>query len=213
MLFVDDEQGRVGFRGRYMGEIPVSDYPTVVTGLSVSGLKSKDLLSVAESFPSVRKLTIEKTSQLKSLKGIEKFNQLLELRIEGCANISDFSSLGLLQNLHYLDLEKTESAGTVISYLLDLPLTDLYINDSFTDFEEISKLGSLSHLTINGNGSNRQNLPLIPSVSVSFGLEGFNDLKSAKCLANLKNETRIRWWGPKPIDDIPTHLQDNAAFK
>jgi hypothetical protein len=88
MFFESDEQGRVGFRGRYLSEFNEQDYATKITGMSISGFKGKDLNELAHIFPMVQRLTIEKTSNLKSLNGIEKFASLCDVRIEECSKLA-----------------------------------------------------------------------------------------------------------------------------
>ena len=82
MFFDTDDQGRVSFRGKYLAEFEESTYSSRIVGMSLSGFKGKDLSGLADVFPLIKRLTIEKTSNIKSLNGIEKFTNLEELRIE-----------------------------------------------------------------------------------------------------------------------------------
>ena len=82
MFFDTDDQGRVSFRGKYLAEFEESTYSSRIVGMSLSGFKGKDLSGLADVFPLIKRLTIEKTSNIKSLNGIEKFTNLEELSIE-----------------------------------------------------------------------------------------------------------------------------------
>lgn len=213
MFFESDDQGRVGLRGRYLSEFSEQDYSTKITGITISGYKGKDLNDLAEAFPSVQRLTIEKTSNLKSLIGIDKFASLNELRIEECSKLTDLSTLAQVGNLRHLDIEKFLLEVPVIQYLTGLNTTDLYVRSTVSDLSNISKFSKLNHLTLNGNGSIMEELPEIPKIATSFGLEGFPNLKSASFLVNLDPTIRIRWWGPKKIAGLPANLRSHEAFK
>jgi hypothetical protein len=213
MFFESDDQGRVGLRGRYLSEFTEQDYSSKITGITISGYKGKDLNDLAEAFPSVQRLTIEKTSNLKSLNGIDKFASLNELRIEECSKLTDLSTLAQVENLRHLDIEKFLLEVPVIEYLTGLDITDLYLRSNVSDLSAISQFSKLNHLTLNGNGSSLEELPEIPKIITSFGLEGFPNLKSASFLVNLDPTIRIRWWGPKKIAGLPANLRSHEAFK
>jgi len=213
MFFESDDQGRVGFRGRYLSEFIEQDYATKITGMSVSGFKGKDLNDLAEIFPGVQRLTIEKTSNLKSLSGIEKFTALNEVRIEECSKLVDFSAIANVKNLTKFDLEKFLLEVPVLQYLLSLNIADLYIQSMISDLSKLSDFTSLSHLTLVGSGSNLEELPILPKITTSFGLDGFPHLKSAAFMVNLNPTVRIRWWGPKKIGELPAHLLNHEAFR
>lgn len=213
MFFESDDQGRVGFRGRYLSEFNERDYATKITGMSVSGFKGKDLNDLAEIFPGVQRLTIEKTSNLKSLSGIEKFTVLNEVRIEECSKLADLSAIAEVKNLIKFDLEKFLLEVPVIQYLVSLEIADLYIRSTISDLSTLSHLTNLSHLTLIGSGSTLEELPILPQITTSFGLDGFPNLKSAAFMVNLDPTIRIRWWGPKKIGGLPTKLRSHEAFK
>ena len=88
MFFDTDDQGRVSFRGKYLAEFEESTYSSRIVGMSLSGFKGKDLSGLADVFPLIKRLTIEKTSNLKSLNGIEKFASLCDVRIEECSKLA-----------------------------------------------------------------------------------------------------------------------------
>ena len=213
MFFESDDQGRVGFRGRYLSEFNEQDYATKITGVSVSGFKGKDLNDLAEIFPSAQRLTIEKTSNLKSLSGIEKFTALNDVRIEECSKLTDLSAIAEVENLIKFDLEKFLLDVPVIQYLVGLKIEDLYLRSTITDLSALSDLTNLSHLTLIGSGSTLEELPILPKITTSFGLDGFPNLKSAAFMVNLDPTIRIRWWGPKKIGGLPTKLRSHEAFK
>jgi hypothetical protein len=64
-----------------------------------------------------------------------------------------------------------------------------------------------------GSGSNLEELPILPKITTSFGLDGFPHLKSAAFMVNLNPTVRIRWWGPKKIGELPAHLLNHEAFR
>lgn len=211
MFFESDDHGRVGFRGRYLSEFNEQDYAIKITGMSISGFKGKDLSGLAEVFPGVQRLTIEKTSNLKSLSGIEKFTSLNDVRIEECSKLVDLSALAQVSNLTKLDLEKFLLEVPVVQFLVGLNIADLYLRSTITDLLDLSNLKSLSHLTL--TGSTLEELPVLPKITTSFGLDGFPNLKSAAFMVNIDPTIRIRWWGPKKIGGLPTHLHTHEAFK
>ena len=213
MFFESDDQGRVGFRGRYLSEFNEQDYATKITGMSISGFKGKDLSGLAEVFPGVQRLTIEKTSNLKSLSGIEKFTSLNDVRIEECSKLVDLSALAQVSNLTKLDLEKFLLEVPVVQFLVGLNIADLYLRSTVTDLSNLSNLKSLSHLTLIGSGSTLEDLPILPKITTSFGLDGFPNLKTAAFMVNIDPTIRIRWWGPKKIGGLPTCLRTHEAFK
>jgi hypothetical protein len=213
MFFESDDQGRVGFRGRYLSEFNEQDYVTKITGMSISGFKGKDLSGLAEVFPGVQRLTIEKTSNLKSLSGIEKFTALNDVRVEECSKLVDLSALAQVSNLIKFDLEKFLLEVPVVKYLVGLNIADLYLRSTITDLSDLSNLKSLSHLTLIGSGSTLEELPVLPKITTSFGLDGFPNLKSAAFMVNIDPIIRIRWWGPKKVGGLPTHLRSHEAFK
>jgi hypothetical protein len=213
MFFESDEQGRVGFRGRYLSEFNEQDYATKITGMSISGFKGKDLNELAQIFPMVQRLTIEKTSNLKSLSGIEKFASLCDVRIEECSKLVDFTAIMNVANLVELNLEKFLLEVPILQYLVGLKITDLYIRSSIADLSKLSDFTSLSHLTLIGSGSTLEELPILPKITTSFGLDGFPNLKSAAFMVNIDPTIRIRWWGPKKIGGLPANLRTHEAFK
>lgn len=213
MFFESDEQGRVGFRGRYLSEFNEQDYATKITGISISGFKGKDLNGLAEIFSGVQRLTIEKTSNLKSLNGIEKFASLCDVRIEECSKLVDFSALAHVSNLTKFDLEKFLLEVPVIQYLVSANITDLNLRSTITDLSNLSNFNSLSDLTLIGSGSTLEELPVLPKITEFFGLDGFPNLKSAAFMVNIVPTIRIRWWGPKKVGGLPTHLRAHEAFK
>jgi Leucine-rich repeat (LRR) protein len=213
MFYDSDDQGRISYRGKYLAEFTEEDYKTKIRAITLSGYKGKNLQPLAEHFPLIERLTIEKTSNLKSLHGIEVWENLGELNIEDCSNLADFSSLELLDNLKILNLEKLSCAAAVLKYVKSSSLRELYLNDVITDMDLISDLKGLEVLSLNGSSSVRESLPLIPFISKSFGITGFKQLKSASFLENLTMDTRIRWWGPNQVSDIPDHLKAHEGLK
>ncbi|NBU47862.1 MAG: hypothetical protein EBS34_10570, partial [Flavobacteriales bacterium] len=132
---------------------------------------------------------------------------------EECSKLTDLSTLAQVENLRHLDIEKFLLEVPVIQYLTGLNITDLYLRSTVSDLSNISKCSKLNHLTLNGNGSSLEELPEIPKIITSFGLEGFPNLKSASFLVNLDPTIRIRWWGPKKIAGLPANLRSHEAFK
>ena len=161
----------------------------------------------------VQRLTIEKTSNLKSLNGIEKFASLCDVRIEECSKLVDFTAIMNVANLVELNLEKFLLEVPILQYLVGLKITDLYIRSSIADLSKLSDFTSLSHLTLIGSGSTLEELPILPKITTSFGLDGFPNLKSAAFMMNIDPTIRIRWWGPKKIGGLPAHLRTHEGFK
>jgi hypothetical protein len=204
MFFDRDSEGRVSGRGKYLAEFTPERYDQIV-GCSLSGLKKKDLTWLPEAFPSLVKVTIEKTSNITSLNGLGIFTALHELRIENCPKLVDFSALESCQALKNFNSEKIEHEIKVLQFV-SRDVEELYLGSNVVDLSMIAEFGKLSALSLAGHESDAEELPDMPSVSTSFGLEGFKKLKSAKFLTNLSPEVRIRWWGPKPIAEVPAHL-------
>lgn len=204
MFFDRDSEGRMSFRGKYLAEFAPENYHQIV-GCSLSGLKKKDLTWLSEVFPSLVKVTIEKTSNITSLNGIGDYTSLNELRIEDCPKLVDFSALESCQALKNFNIEKIEHEIKVLQFV-SRDVEELYLGSNVVDLPMIAEFGKLSALSLRGHESYAEELPDMPSVSKSFGLEGFKMLKSAKFLTNLSPEVRIRWWGPKPISEVPAHL-------
>jgi hypothetical protein len=214
MFFESDDQNRVGLRGRYLSEFNEQDYAIKITGVSVSGFKGKDLNELVVIFPSIQRLTIEKTSNLKSLNGIEKFAALNDLVIEECSKLTDLGALANVKNLTKLNLEKFILEVPVLQYLVGLKkISDLYLRSTISDLSILSDFGSLNHLTLIGGGSVLEELPELPKITTSFVLDGFSSLKSAAFMVNLDPTIRIRWWGPNKIGGLPAHLREHDAFK
>jgi len=213
MFYDTDDQGRISFRGKYLNEFKEEEYVTHIKAITVSGFKGKNLQKLSESFPAVERLTIEKTSNLISLEGIEKWTNLGELRIEDCSKLEDLSGLKYLNNLKLVNLEKFTNAVNVIQFLSSSELRELYLNDNLLDFDLISEIRGLEVISLEGYDSERVELPLLPTISKSFGISGFKKLQSAKFLANQPAEIRIRWWGPEKVTGVPEHLYNHDGLK
>jgi len=192
MFFDTDDQGRVSFRGKYLAEFEESTYSSRIVGMSLSGFKGKDLSGLADVFPLIKRLTIEKTSNIKSLNGIEKFTNLEELRIEECSKLTDLSAIAGLTILSEINFERFNSSVPIIEY---------------------SKISTFESLNLSGSGCQQTELPILPKVKTSLGIDGFPNLVSAAFLQNQDSSVRIRWWGPKTISNVPAHLLEHEGLK
>ena len=213
MFFDTDDQGRVSFRGKYLAEFEESTYSSRIVGMSLSGFKGKDLIGLADVFPLIKRLTIEKTSNIKSLNGIEKFTNLEELRIEECGKLTDLSAVSGLTCLKEINLEKFNSVVPFIQYITKLPLNSLWISGNLTDLHLLNEILTLESLNLNGSDCQQSELPILPKVQTSLGIDGFPNLISAAFLQNQDASVRIRWWGPKTISNVPSHLIDHEGLK
>ena len=213
MFFDTDDQGRVSFRGKYLAEFEESTYSSRIVGMSLSGFKGKDLSGLADVFPLIKRLTIEKTSNIKSLNGIEKFTNLEELRIEECSKLTDLSAIAGLTILSEINFERFNSSVPIIEYIVKLPLTSLWISGNVTDLELLSKISTFESLNLSGSGCQQTELPILPKDKTSLGIDGFPNLVSAAFLQNQDSSVRIRWWGPKTISNVPAHLLEHEGLK
>ena len=121
--------------------------------------------------------------------------------------------MNLVPSSRYFDLEKFILEVPVVQFLVGLNIADLYLRSTITDLLDLSNLKSLSHLTLIGSGSTLEELPVLPKIPTSFGLDGFPNLKSAAFMVNIDPTIRIRWWGPTKVGGVPTHLRSHEAFK
>lgn len=213
MFYDTDEHGRISFRGKYLNEFKEDEYAARIKAIRVSGFKAKNLRKLSEAFPAIERLTIEKTSKLISLEGIELWSDLNELRIEDCPKLTDLSALKSLLKLKLIGLEKFTNAVNVIQFLSSSELREVYLNDNLLDFDLISEMNDLEVISLEGYKSERVELPLLPPISKSFGISGFNKLQSAGFLANQPREIHIRWWGPEKVTGVPKHLENHDALK
>ena len=213
MFFDTDDQGRVSFRGKYLAEFEETNYATKIVGMSLSGFKGKDLTGLADIFPLIKRLTIEKTSNLKSLNGIEKFKDLEDLSIEECSKLTDLSAIAGLSQLKEINTEKFNSPVPIVEFIKKQPLNSLWISGNATDLGQLVEIQNLDSLNLNGSGSILTELPILPKVKTSLGIDGFPNLVSAAFLQNQDSSVRIRWWGPKTISNVPNHLLDHVGLK
>lgn len=213
MFFDTDDQGRVSFRGKYLAEFEETNYATKIVGMSLSGFKGKDLTGLADIFPLIKRLTIEKTSNIKSLNGIEKFKDLEDLRIEECSKLTDLSAIAGLSKLKEINTEKFNSPVPVVGFIKKQPLNSLWISGNATDLDQLVEIQNLDSLDLNGSGSILTELPILPKVKTSLGIDGFPNLVSAAFLQNQDSSVRIRWWGPKTISNVPAHLLEHEGLK
>ena len=212
MFYVSDENGKVNiFRGRYLAEFTVDQYH-LITGCLISGFKKKNLDDLAILFPNLKSLSIEKNANLISLQGVETLTNLEQIRIEDCSKLSDFSHLIHCPKIQDFNSESFNGQVPVLDYLNKISLKDLNINGNITDLDKLINFENLDFLSINGSGSTLESLPDMPAVKVSFGLSGFPKLQDLGFLKNLSAEIKIRWWGPKGLPGLPSHLSSVAAF-
>jgi hypothetical protein len=213
MFYTSDETGKVNiFRGKYLQEFKESDY-SLITGCLLGGFKKKNLNEIVELFPNLRVLTIEKTSNLLSMDGVQKLENLSELRIEDCAKLSDLSSLSQCKNIHTFHSELYKANVRVLEYLNKDSLKNLYISGKVSDLKKLVEFNGLNKLSLEGGGCANEQLPEIPPVREFFGLSGFAQLKDLNFLKNLTSEVKIRWWGPKGLPGIPPILAGFEDFK
>lgn len=212
MFYTSDETGKISIlRGKYLQEFKESDY-SQITGCLLAGFKKKNLTDIVELFPNLQMLTIEKTSNLLSLDGIQKLENLSELRIEDCGKLSDLTSLSQCNKIHTFHSELFKSNVLILDYLNKDSIKNLYINGNVSDLDKLVEFKGLNKLSLEGGGCSQEHLPEIPSVHESFGLSGFSQLKDLTFLNNLTSEVKIRWWGPKGLPGIPASLVGNTAF-
>jgi hypothetical protein len=212
MFYESDANGKVSIlRGRYLAEFTVDQYH-LITGCLISGFKKKNLNELSILFPNLKRLSIEKNSNLLSLEGIETLANLEELRIEECAKLTDFSHLSHCKTIQQFNSELFNGQVPVLDYLNKGSLKDLNINGNITDLDKLINFENLDFLSIQGRESTLERLPDMPAVKVSFGLSGFPKLQDLGFLKNLSAEIKIRWWGPKGLPGLPSHLSAVAAF-
>ena len=87
-----DDQGRIQGRGRFFGELKPEQLPTIKSTY-LSGFKKKNLIELVDLFPNLVELTIEKTSNLVSLEGVNLLLGLRAITIEDCPKLMDLSAL------------------------------------------------------------------------------------------------------------------------
>jgi len=212
LFFETNNEGKVGLRGKFLFEFKEDEYYKI-TGISISGLKKKNLIDLTSFFPNLIRITIENTSNIQSLLGIEKFTQINELNIKECTNLMDLSAIEKLKYLKIANFEDLRNKTKILSYLLGTQISELYIHGLVEDLNELSNFKDLRILSLGGHGCDNETLPDIPKVTQHFGLSGFTNLKSANFLRNLDPNIKIRWWGPPEISEMPVHLKNNDAFK
>jgi hypothetical protein len=212
MFYVSDENGKVNiFRGRYLAEFTVDQYH-LITGCLISGFKKKNLDDLAILFPNLKSLSIEKNANLISFQGVENLTNLEQIRIEDCSKLSDFSQLIHCPTIQDFNSESFNGQVPVLDYLNKISLKKLDINGNITDLDKLINFENLDFLSIQGRESTLELLPDMPAVKVSFGLSGFPKLQDLSFLKNLNAEIKIRWWGPKGLPGLPSHLSAVAAF-
>lgn len=206
MFYTSDESGKINIlRGKYLQEFKESDY-SLITGCLLAGCKKKNLIEIIELFPNLQMVTIEKTSNLLSLDGIQKLENLSELRIEDCSKLSDLSALSQCNNIHTFHSELFKSNVLILEYLNKDSIKNLYINGNVSDLDKLVEFKGLKKLSLEGGGCTQEQLPELPSVSENFGLSGFSQLKDLSFLKNLTPDVKIRWWGPKGLPGIPADM-------
>lgn len=207
-----DEQGKIQARGRYFSELSELEYNSI-RACHVAGFKQKNLLELVEIFPNLIEITIEKTSKLYSLEGIDRLISLRKLSIQECQNLTDLSSLKSCFHLSDVRLSQFTNPTTILAFLNPDEVRELAIHGNTIDLDLIREFTKLKYLHLNGYGCEKEILPLLPMVESNFNLEGFPKLKDAGFMMNFDSRIRITWWGPKPISGIPAHLASFDAFK
>jgi hypothetical protein len=205
-----NENGHIQARGRFFAELKPEEFENI-KGCSLAGFKKKNLNDLAVLFPNLIQLTIEKTSNLTSLDGINKFSDLMRITIEVCPKLMDLSDLINCTRLTEVRLSSFNTSTDVLSFLHTSTVTSLAIHGNVTDLSKIIDFKGLGFLHLNGYGCELEILPPLPLVR-NFNLEGFPKLNDGSFMANFESEMRLVWWGPKSIANIPDHLKHLDAF-
>ncbi|WP_428663064.1 DUF4062 domain-containing protein [Runella sp.] len=143
-----------------------------VTSLTLKGIPIEDLKLIS-NFSSLRYLSINDCSNLKSLDGIEVFKYLSELIIEKTA-IKKLKGVETLEMINSIRIDN---------------------NDSLRNTDELRNLKSLSVLDIGGKGMSNldliRNLDSLKSLTINTGdIEDLNGVESLKSLTNLVIKSR-----------------------
>ncbi|NBU47860.1 MAG: hypothetical protein EBS34_10560 [Flavobacteriales bacterium] len=207
-----DEQGRIQGRGRFFAELSPEEYPAI-KGCVISGFKKKNLIELVDLFPNLIELTIEKTSNLITLEGVNRLTELRGITIEECPKLVDLSSLSSCLKIIEVRLGAFKTATNILGFISPQKLTALSIHGNATDLDKILNFENLDYMTINGYGCDLETLPIFPKIRKTFTLEGFPKLKEASFMSNFDSDMRLTWWGPKPIAGIPDHLKHLETFK
>jgi hypothetical protein len=206
-----DELGRIQGRGRFYAEIEETEY-TAIKSCVISGFKKKNLVELVSMFPNLIEVSIEKTSKLLSLEGVDRLVDLRKITIQDCPNLKDLSSLKSCTNLAEVQLSMFKTPTDVLGFLNAKVVSNLALNGNITDMSLIGQFNNLDYLNLNGYGCDTEVLPSLPKVRKNFNLEGFPKLKDASFMENLDATVRISWWGPKPIKGIPAQLSSLKTF-
>jgi len=200
-----DENGKIQMRGRFISEFNTDEYPNII-GCYLTGFKGKNLNELVSLFPNLVEFSIEKTSQLVSLDGLQKLSGLKRLTIEQLPKLTDVSAIETCVNLQYFDSSKFENSLKLLSFLPKNNIQELSIGGALTDLEELTSFTNLISLGIIGYDCFQETLPTLPKLRKSLWLEGFPKLNDASFLNNLDSNVYIQWRGPKTISNIPEHI-------
>ena len=206
-----DDQGRIQGRGRFFGELKPEQLPTIKSTY-LSGFKKKNLIELVDLFPNLVELTIEKTSNLVSLEGVNLLLGLRAITIEDCPKLMDLSALISCTQLAKVNLEAFKNEAKVLDYISPKTVKDLSLHGNLIDLEKVINFQELEYLSLNGHDCNIASLPTLPKVAKNFNLRGFPNLTNASFMENFNANMRITWWGPKPIEGIPEQLKDFKTF-
>ena len=207
-----DELGRIEGRGRFYAEIDETEY-SAIKSCVISGFKKKNLVELVSMFPNLIEVSIEKTSKLLSLEGIDRLVDLQKITIQDCPNLKDLSSLKTCRNLAEVQLSMFKTPTEVLGFLNTKVVSNLAVNGNITDMSLIGHFKNLDYLNLNGYGCDTEVLPSLPKVRKNFNLEGFPKLKDASFMEEFDASIRISWWGPKPIEGIPEKLLAHKTFQ
>jgi len=207
-----DELGRIQARGRFYAELDETEYSKIKSCV-ISGFKQKNLEEFVNLFPNLIQVSIEKTSKLLSLEGIERLVDLQKITIQDCPKLKDLSSLKMCSNLAEVQLSMFKTPTDVLGFLNTKVVSNLSVNGNITDMSLIGQFNNLDYLHLYGYGCDTEYLPALPKVSKNFNLEGFPKLMDASFMEKFDSTIRITWWGPKPIKGIPSQLLSFKVFK
>ena len=207
-----DELGRIQARGRFYAEIDETEY-SAIKSCVISGFKQKNLEELVNMFPNLIEVSIEKTSKLLSLEGIDRLVDLQRITIQDCPNLKDLSSLKMCSHLAEVELSRFKTPTDVLGVLHAKVVSSLAVNGNITDMSLIGQFHNLDYLHLYGFGCDTEILPSLPKVSINFTLEGFPKLKDASFMDKFDASIRISWWGPKPIKGIPEKLLAHKTFQ
>jgi hypothetical protein len=201
-----DEEGRIQARGRFISEFDIAEFSDIKACYLV-GFKKKNLAELVDLFPNILEITMEKSSQLVSLEGLQKLTELRKIVLHNLPKLTDLSALKFNENLTDLDSAQFKNKVNLLSFLSKDNLMKLSINDTVTDLEEVSNFTNLSSLRLHGWDSPRTSLPNLPKLNKNLGITGFPNLTDASFMTNLDSTIYINWQGPKNISNIPSHLK------